>query len=117
MATFPSINPDYGVQKRSSPNVKTIQFGDGYQQRLVYGLNQNLKTYSLSFRNLPETGANSSDTIETFLDARAADGASFDWTPPGESAASKFICLNWDKTIPYPNRATIQAEFRQIVEP
>ena len=57
------------------------------------------------------------DTIETFLDARANDSASFDFQPPGESSASKFVCESWSKTIPYLNRATIQVTFREVFEP
>ena len=114
MANFPSIDPDFGIAKRSKPNVKTVQFGDGYEKRITQGLNQNLKEYSVSFKNLTETD---SDTIETFLDARALDGASFTWTPPSESAASQFICTNWSKTIRYANRATIQTVFKEVAEP
>ena len=114
MANFPGINPDYGIAKRSTPIVKTIQFGDGYSKRITIGLNQNLKSYTVSFKNLSETD---SDTIESFLDARALDGESFTWTPPSESAASKFICINWTKTIPYANRATIQTVFKEVAEP
>jgi phage-related protein len=51
------------------------------------------------------------------LDARAADNANFDFTPPGEGSASKFVCEQWSKSIPYLNRATIQATFRQVFEP
>ena len=113
MATFPSITPTYGVQKQSKPIVRRVQFGDGYETRLTYGLNQNPKVYSLTFE-VSETDA---DTIETFLDARAADNASFDFTPPGEGSSSKFVCEGWSKTIPYLNRATIQTTFRQVFEP
>ena len=113
---FPSISPSYGLRKSSSPNVKTIQYGDGYSKRLTVGLNQNLKIYSLRWTNIPETGTGSSDEIETFLDARAADGESFIWTPPGEATSSKFICQNWSKSIPYLDRATIQATFEQVAE-
>ena len=113
MATFPSITPAYGTQKTSSPAVKTVRFGDGYEQRLTFGLNQNPKVYSLTF-NVSETD---SDTIETFLDARAADSASFTFTPPGEASSSKFVCEEWSKSMPYLNRATIQATFRQVFEP
>ena len=113
MATFPSITPTYVLQKSSSPNVRKVQFGDGYEARLTYGLNQNPKVLSLTFE-VSETDA---DTIETFLDARAADNANFDFTPPGESSASKFVCENWSKSIPYLNRARIQATFRQVFEP
>ena len=34
MATFPSITPTYGQQKRSAPNTRTVRFADGYE----YGL-------------------------------------------------------------------------------
>ena len=113
MATFPSITPTYGVQKRSRPAVRRARFGDGYEQRLTYGLNQNPKSFQLTFE-VSETDA---DTIETFLDARAADNASFDFTPPGEASSSKFVCESWSKSIPYLNRATINTTFRQVFEP
>ena len=113
MATFPSINPTYGLQKSSAPNVRTVRFGDGFEKRLTFGINQNPKLYSLTFE-VSETDA---DTIETFLDARAADNGAFDFTPPGEAESSKFVCETWSKSIPYLNRATIQATFRQVFEP
>ena len=114
MAIFPDIAPDYGAQKSSAPVTRKVQFGDGYEQRLTFSLNQNPKSWSLSFVNITETEA---DTIETFLDARASDNASFDFTPPGEGSTSKFVCEQWTKSIPYLNRATIQATFRQVFEP
>ena len=80
MATFPSITPTYGLQKSSAPNVRKVQFGDGYEARLTYG-------------------------------------ASFDFAPPGEGSSSKFVCEQWSKSIPYLDRATIQATFRQVFEP
>jgi len=113
MATFPSITPTYGAQKNSKPTIRTTQFGDGYQQRVTFGLNQNPKQWSLTW-NVSETDA---DTIEAFLDARAADAASFDWTPIDEGTAYKWVCLEWSKTIPYVNRATITATFQQVFEP
>ena len=114
MATFPSITASYGISKQSAPNVKIVQFGDGYQHRITSGLNQNLKVWNPVFQNISETDA---DTIETFLDARADDNASFAWTPPGEASSSKYICLSWSKTIPYNDRATITASFQEVAEP
>ena len=116
MASFPTsttITPTYGIQKNSAPVVRRIQFGDGYESRLTMGLNQNPKIYNLTFE-VSETDA---DTIETFLDARAADNDSFDFTPPGEASSSKFVCESWTKSIPFVDRATIQVTFRQVFEP
>ena len=111
MATF-SFTPTYGTQKTSAPNVRIAQFGSGYSQRSTFGINQNPKSYSLTFE-VSETVA---DDIETFLDARGGT-ENFDFTPPGESSSSKFICRQWSKSIPYLNRATIQATFEQVFEP
>ena len=82
MATFPSITPTYGQQKRSSPNTRTVRFADGYEHRILFGLaaHQNPKVFNFTF-NVSETDA---DTIEGFLDSRANDSASFTFTPPGE---------------------------------
>tara|TARA_R100001463_G_scaffold42930_1_gene89786 strand:+ start:4322 stop:4663 length:342 start_codon:yes stop_codon:yes gene_type:complete len=112
MTTFPSITPSYGLRKASSPSVKQVQFGDGYIQRIVYGLNQNLKMYNPTWNNISETDA---DTISDFLDARGGS-ESFDWTPPGETSSSKFICQAWTKSITYKDRATIQATFQEVAE-
>ena len=119
MATFPSIKPKYGQQKRSAPLTRIVRFADGYEHRILFGLaqHQNPKVFQLSF-DVSETEA---DTIETFLDARANDSDSFDFPAdylPGETASNfKFVCENWTKSIPYKNRATIQATFRQVFEP
>ena len=111
MATFPSITPTYGLQKSSAPPFRKVQFGDGYEARLTYGINQNPKVFNLTFE-VSETDA---DTIEAFLDARAAV-ENFSFTPPGESSSSKFICREWSKSIPYLNRATVTATFEQVFE-
>ena len=43
MATFPSITPTYGQQKRSAPNTRTVRFADGYEHRILFGLSCNIK--------------------------------------------------------------------------
>tara|TARA_R100000781_G_scaffold110567_1_gene76120 strand:- start:1239 stop:1583 length:345 start_codon:yes stop_codon:yes gene_type:complete len=114
MATFPSVTQGYGATKSSSPNIRGVQFNDGYMHRIKFGMNIDPKIWNLSWVNISETNA---DSIETFLEARADDGASFDWTPPGSSVAYKWVCLSWVKTIPYVNKATIRATFQEVFEP
>tara|TARA_R100000005_G_C4909363_1_gene147780 strand:- start:282 stop:623 length:342 start_codon:yes stop_codon:yes gene_type:complete len=113
MADFPNFDPAPGLTKSSAPTTRKVQFGDGYETRLLYGLNQNPKVYNLTFR----VSESESDTIEAFLDARAADSDSFTYTPPGESSALKFVCEEWSKTIPFYDHAVIQVTFRQVFEP
>ena len=115
MATFPDITPSYGTRKKSAPNTKIVKFADGYEHRINFGIaeHQNPKEFSFTW-NVSEADA---DTIETFLDSRKLDNASFDYTPAGETAALKFVCDTYNKTIPFNNRATVTATFRQVFEP
>ena len=113
MTTFPSINPTYQARKTTAPRVNIAQFNDGYQHRIKFGLNTKPYVWSLTF----QCSETDSDTIETFLEARADDGASFDWQPPGSTVAYKWICPQWTKTIPYKNRAKLNMVFQQVFEP
>ena len=142
MAIFPDITPAYGATKSSEPKLRKVQFGDGYEQRLRFGLNQNPKIWNLTWNNITKANA---DIIEAFLDARAADGDAFDWRPVDGGALGylltedgdyllhedddkiidddtlapiyRWVCETWDKTLPYTGRATITATFRQVFEP
>ena len=87
MATFPSIQPTYGMRKQSKPKIRVTSLGDGYEFRALYGLplSQDPKVYDLTF-NVSET---ESDVIEAFLRSRVADQASFTFTPPAEGFSAK----------------------------
>lgn len=113
MATFPDFDPTYSANKTSSPAVRTVQFGDGYQARLSYGLNQNPKEWRLTF-NVSDADA---DTIEAFLDARAADAESFDWSPPDTASTYKWVCPSWTREMFSLDRSKVDVTFRQVFEP
>ena len=120
MATFPgptttpsAPSPAYGASQQNSPKTRVSQMGDGYELRVVVGLNQNPKQWRLRWQNIKETDA---DTISKFLNDRASDGASFDWTPPDDTSSYKWVCDSWTKSIPYLNTATISATFRQVFD-
>lgn len=115
MATFPDFKPLFGAAKSSQPKMRAVQFGDGYQQRLTYGIpeHMNPKEWSLVF-DVSDTDA---DTIETFLNARAADAASFDWSPPDTTTSYKWICMQWNREMYDHNRSRVSATFSQVFEP
>ena len=83
MATFPTIEPSYGLTKTSQPKTRIVQFADGYEHRILFGLasHQNPEIYNLAFNNITESDA---DVIEGFLRSRANDNASFTYSPPSE---------------------------------
>ena len=41
MATFPIANPAYNTRITNKPSVNIVKFGDGFEQRLKDGFNQN----------------------------------------------------------------------------
>jgi len=110
-----ATTPKYGQRKSSTPLNRRIRFADGYEHRIIFGLaeHQNPKTFSFTF----DVSQADAVKIEDFFDARALASESFDFTPPGESSSSKFVCEKWSKSIPYLNRASIQATFREVFEP
>ena len=112
MATFPNYKPRVGASKSSAPKVRTTRFGDGYEQRVRFGLNQDAKEWTLEW-SVTETESNE---IEAFLEARAGS-ESFDWTPPDTSTSYKWVCSEWQKSIDYPFHVVIRAVFRQVFEP
>jgi phage-related protein len=112
MATFPSIDPDFGATKSSRPKVRNVQFGDGFSQRLRYGLNQDAKQWDLTWQNISEAD---SDTIEAFLEARGG-AESFDWSPPDETETYKWICQQWSKQMTSAGLNQLTATFQQVFE-
>ena len=115
MATFPSISPQYATQETVNQDNIVVKLGDGYQQRLVFGLpaNKRLINLTLTF-NVTTTDAT---TIDTFLDARFDDQASFDFTPPHHSSALKFVCTRRSRTAILSDRVIMNLAFEQVAEP
>ena len=115
MASFPNIEPSYSVRKKQQPFVRVVRFSDGYEHRLLFGLaeHQNPKIFNCTF----EVSQADAVKIADFFDERALKSESFDFTPPGESSSSKFVCEKWSKSIPFLDRASIQATFREVFEP
>lgn len=110
MATF-SYTPDFGATKKLQPRINSISFGDGYEQRATFGINNNPQTWNLSFSNRADSEA---EAIDEFLTARGGM-ESFLWTPYNESQG-RYICKEWSKSIDRYNGNTIQATFIQVYE-
>ena len=113
MAAFPIANPKYNYTIKRQPAVNVISFGDGFEQRLTEGLNQNPITLNLKF-DLSQTD---STTAISFLNARITDGASFTFLVPNENVTKNFVCLSYNTAIPFLNRVTLTCSFREVFEP
>ena len=112
MAVFSYI-PDYGAGRSHTPRVRSVRFGDGYEQRLAYGLNTNLQVWQLSFNARTDV---ETDNILDFLDAR--NGVeSFDWTTPDGVTGKKWVCRQWQKNMTAFNINSVSCQFEEVAEP
>lgn len=111
MATF-SYTATYGASVEESPRVRVVNFGDGYEQRLSYGINTSPRKWNLSFKARDNTDANA---IIAFFQARNAV-ENFDWTPPYGSAA-KWVCRQWSRSVVSNGISDISATFEEVFEP
>jgi len=111
VATF-TYTPDFGASASITPAVRAVKFGDGYEQRLTYGINTQPQEWNLRFsvRDATETAA-----IDAFL-TEAGGKDWFYWTPPNTETALKFICREWSRTIDSAAYSTITAKFNQVFD-
>ena len=118
--TTATIIPDKSLKRASKPNVRTADFGDGYEQRSRSGLNSIKETYTVNLSNRPKETA---DDIVKFFDDKAGVN-SFDFTIPdtdnttatGEKTI-KVVCDTWDIQYANGNHYTVNATFRRVYMP
>ena len=109
MATFTN-SPDYSAQKKTTPRVRKAQFGDGYEQRAVDGLNTKMKSWTCSFKRSTEEAA----SIFEFFQTQGGVYA-FNWTDPDGYAAA-WICEEWTLTRDNFGWSTVNAVLREVPE-
>lgn len=110
MATF-TYTPSFEPTEVSKPRARKFAAGDGYEQRIRFGLNTNPKEWQLVFSNRTDAER---ELIVAFLDARGGV-ENFDWTPP-RGSAGKYVCEEWQVTLSNCNNNQIRATFRQVFE-
>lgn len=111
MSTF-TWTASFEATEASKPRTRKFQAGDGYEQRIRFGLHTDPKEWNLQFSNRTDTER---DQIAAFLEARAGV-ESFDWTPP-RGTAGKYVCEDWQITLSNCNNNQIRATFREVFEP
>ena len=78
------VLPDKTLSRQAAPRVRVAQFGEGYQQRAIDGINNIVDTYTIMFSNREKIEA---DDILAFFDTKAAVTA-FDFTIPDTNSTT-----------------------------
>jgi phage-related protein len=104
--------PSYSTKVDKSPRILEAAFGDGYSQRTGDGINNNPATWEISIATRYDTEA---DAVMAFLDGQKGY-IPFNWTPPGATAALKFISKKYGRTYTNNNLSGITATFDQVFD-
>jgi len=121
--------PDKNYSRQTQPRALVAQFGDGYSQRLIDGINPLQETIGVSFSTREKAEI---DHIAAFFAAKAGVTA-FTFTidqqyyaNPGDSSetdvtssdelALKVICTQWNKVHNYGDYWSLTASFQRVYE-
>ncbi|MDG6284991.1 phage tail protein [Glaesserella parasuis] len=99
--------PNYTVE--SEPRRKVNKFGDGYQQRMIDGLNPLQRKFSLSFnlRHVQAVG------LLQFLASHGGVSA-FQFRERPKTPLIKVVCPKWSQTVG-KTHTLINCEFEEVI--
>ncbi len=104
-------NPSYNLEINNKPFLKSIKFGDGYEQVSPDGINNQLLNINLNFDN---KDYNEFAAISHFLYARAGS-ESFVFIPPNPLSKIKlFRCEEWNGSFNFLGNSSIRATFKEV---
>lgn len=86
MTALPNIELSYGTDMSTEYRVRRVNFGDGYSQRAVDGLNAQPQSWRLVWEHIADADA---ETLRVFFRDLGGSGI-IDWTPFGQATALKW---------------------------
>jgi len=104
-------SPSYSLTANQKPEVLTIKFGNGYEQRLKEGINNNLLSLDLKFesRSTAETVA-----IIHFLTDKEGYKSFWFNAPTPFGVAKKFVCRDWSTNQQFDDNYTVNSKFEEV---
>lgn len=114
MAVYPVDAPtlSYGSKVEAQFRVLSADFGDGYSQRTVDGLNSKSEEWQMVWNTLTNDQA---AILKNFFDY--CQGAeSFDFTAPGDTVSKKWVCKTYSPTPINAAYQNITAKFERVFD-
>ena len=97
------------MSEKAAPRVKTIKLGDGYEQRIKDGINNDLRTYSVTLNVARDDGV----VIDAFL-TRQGGVHAFKWREPSTHKLITVKCSSWTTNVKH-TVTSITATFEEVV--
>lgn len=112
-----AILPDKGLSASFQPRVLTAQFGDGYQQRVLDGINNSPRSFGVSFNT--RTKAEIDDIAGYFNSLSGVTKFNFNIPDSNEGDGEdtvKVVCSTWNKVYDYGDFYSLSATFIEVFE-
>lgn len=97
-----------GMKTEFTPRVRSVRFGDGYEQRKPDGLNSQLEKYNINLSLKPEKA----QQVLAFL-KRHGGVKSFLFQPVSSNLAIAVVCKKWSSDLGNI-KVSISAEFEEV---
>lgn len=105
--------PDNALEQIGEPRVIVSKFGDGYEQRIEDGINNDLQKWEVTY---DLKGQVTLEQIYGFF--KELGGVRyFLWTPPGELTPRRFVVRKYRRSLPYGSRTvqTYTTTFEEVL--
>ena len=113
-ATTQTIVADRGLARTVQHRVLTAKFGDGYEQRVLDGINTKGDSFNISFNNRDAADIN---LIAAFFDAQAAKNFDFTVTDHSGDTTMKVVCEGYNISYIQEFYHSLTCTFRRVYEP
>ena len=120
--TFPDFLPTFNNSDVVEQKNLTVNLGDGYSQRLVFGLPANKRLININLTFTVNNG--DANSITSFLDSRFDDQKSFVVTEnfrskviPYKNVSPKFICTRRNRSNITNNLVSLRLTLQEVAEP
>lgn len=109
------VSPSFSPQLEVQQDVTVVNLGDGYQQRILKGLNTKRRKWSLPYEK--RTDAVTTNILNFFESANGGNNGqkAFTWTPP-YGLTGKWLCQKINVTKVAYNLNDINLEFIEVFE-
>jgi len=113
-ASGENITVDRGMSRQSTHRVLTSKFGDGYEQRVLDGINTKNEQFSITLNNRTREEINK---VARFLDNYAGKAFEFTITNHTADEVIKVVADSYNLVYIHTEIHSLQTTFRRVYEP
>ena len=105
--------PSYNLNVSNAPKVRSLRFGDGYEQRVTHGINSVLLRADASFdmRDSQEARA-----VSHFFSSRKGTESFTMKLPPPYDLDKLYVVRAWTNALVFYNNYSMKAQFEEVTK-